>query len=103
MWSFSLAGSMRSSTPAIGRGVGLGDAVAAGVEVAVGLALTATAEREAAGGVIAPPQEAMTIASTKSRRPTMPVYRMSREISASAWAEAFPPSVGRTSGWGTAP
>src|SRR2546426_5675594 len=75
---------MSSSTALIGRGVGAGDAVASGVDVAVGLALTATAGDEAAGGVIAPPQEAKTIAITKSRCPTMLVYRAQREISASA-------------------
>src|SRR5438093_456098 len=90
MWSFSLAGSMRSSTALIGRGVGVGDTVgvvdAAAAPDAVGLALTATSDGDPAGGVIAPPQEARTIASTTKCGRTMYVYRMPREMSAAASA-----------------
>src|SRR2546428_8064068 len=83
MWSFSLAGSMSSSTALIGRGVGAGDAVASGVDVAVGLALTAMAGDEAAGGGVAPPQGAKTIAGKKNRCPPLLLYRARGENSAS--------------------
>jgi hypothetical protein len=83
MWSFSLAGSMRSSTALMGRGVGVGAGV--GVAVAVGLALTAAADdAEGAGVVDAAPQDARTIASATRCGRTMPVYRGRDEISASA-------------------
>src|SRR5438445_5221367 len=84
MWSFSFAGSMRSSTALIGRGVAIGDGVGAGVGETLGVATTAAGDGDAAGATVAPPQEARTIASTTRCRPTMPVYRASGQISASA-------------------
>jgi hypothetical protein len=92
---------MRSSTELIGRGVGVGDTVGA-VDLAVGLALTATAEGDSAGGVVAPPQAARTIASTTKYGRTVSVYRIPREISASASAGVFAERAVRTSGWETA-
>lgn len=82
MWSFSLAGSMLSSTALIGRGVGVG--VSGAEAVGTGLPLAARGEGDPAGGALVPPQEARTIASTMRSRPTVPVYRGRGEISASA-------------------
>src|SRR6267142_2898763 len=71
MWSFSFAGSMRSSTALIGRAVGDGD----GVGARVGVAPPATADGEGLGSDAEPPQDAARIASTRVRRPTTSVYR----------------------------
>src|SRR5438128_1738414 len=83
MWSFSFAGSMPSSTAAIGRAVGEGAGETVG-DAAGWLAVAATAGDDAGGAAVVPPHEARTIASTTRCRPTIPVYRVRREISASA-------------------
>src|SRR5947199_3590658 len=76
MWSFSFAGSMPSSTAAIGRAVGEAVGDAAGW-----LAVAATAGDGAGGAAVVRPHDAKTIASTTRRRPTTPVYRARRERS----------------------
>jgi hypothetical protein len=83
MWSFSLAGSMRSRTALIGRavgtGVGVGDRIGDAVGVGVGLAvLTDTVGDVAVWDDPAPPQDERTIARTTARRPTTSVYRGGR-------------------------
>src|SRR5438477_5941980 len=83
MWSFSLAGSMPSSTATIGRIVGEGVGEAVG-DAADWLAVAATAGDEDGGGAVVPPHDARTIASTTRHRLTTPVYRARPEISASA-------------------
>src|SRR5437773_6206090 len=76
MWSFSFAGSMSSSTAAIGRAVGVGEGVGAKVGGAVVPGLAAKMEGDGlAGEFEAPPHAARRIARTTRRRPTMPVYR----------------------------
>src|SRR5438445_10980099 len=72
MWSLSLAGSMPSSTAAIGLGVGAG----VGRAVAVGIALTAAADDTGGDGNVEPaPQDASTIVSATRCGRTTPVYR----------------------------
>ena len=87
MWSFSFAGSMRSSTALIGRAEGEGAGDGLGGAVAIGVAPATWGDGEVAGDVVAPPQDAKTIATTMRWSRTVSVYRMSREISASALAE----------------
>ena len=74
MWSFSFAGSMPSSTAAIGRAVGEGVGETVG-DAAGWLAVAATAAGDAGGAAVVPPHDAKTIARTTRHRPTTPVYR----------------------------
>src|SRR5438445_13857586 len=72
MWSLSFAGSMSSSTAAIGRGVGAG----VGKAVAVGIALAVVADDTGGEGNVEPEtQDASTIASATRCGRTTPVYR----------------------------
>src|SRR5437764_4135024 len=97
MWSFSFAGSMSSSTAAIGRAVGVGEGVGARVGGGVVPGLAAKMEGDGlAGEFEAPPHAARRIARTTRRRPTKPVYRAGR---ISAWWERRSPRAGGSAVW----
>jgi hypothetical protein len=70
MWSFSFAGSIRSSTAAIGRAVGEGDGLAVRVAVGDGVvdgsAATVGVGLATVSGPAAPPQDAATIARSRA-------------------------------------
>src|SRR5438552_684498 len=102
MWSFSFAGSMSSSTAAIGRAVGVGDGVGARVDRIVVPGLAAKMEGDGlAGGFEAPPHAARRIARTTRRRPTVPVYR-ARAGSVLRWRDGRrgPRGLRFGQGWG---
>jgi hypothetical protein len=72
MWSSSFAGSMRSRTALIGRGLGEGEGV--GATVAVGVALAATADVDGLGAADGALEHAeSTIVSATARRRIRPV------------------------------